>query len=250
MGADSDHRSLRLRLNIDCSFVELQHTVVTKKFFLPRFNYDKSKVEEYQLALTTSLGNLWVADLIGHLGEDELADLLQQCVGVAAKSTFGNKCSGGSCRKRHCDKPWFDVDYRTSKRELRLWMKANLDSHAAKHQKSKLKNLLKRKRFFWETARAQHMCALTKVDAPLFWKKYQPRVPIMDKISAAPLLEGFRTLVGQFPQPIQLRTDHSAQVTESSPSHTLNVDITLAELLQALKKLQRNKATSLDGMKA
>jgi hypothetical protein len=39
-------------------------------------------------------------------------------------------------------------------------------------------------------------------------------------------------------------------VTESPPSHTLNADITLAELLQALKKLQRNKVTGLDGMKA
>ncbi len=79
--------------------------MVTKKFFLPRFNYDKLKVEEYQLALTTSLGNLWVVNLIGHMGADELVDLLQQCVGVAAKSTFGNKSSGRSCRKRHCHKP-------------------------------------------------------------------------------------------------------------------------------------------------
>jgi len=74
-GGDSDHRLLRLRLNIDYSFVEPQHKVVTKKI-LPRFNYDKSKVEEYQLALTMSLGNLWVADSIGHLGADELTDLL------------------------------------------------------------------------------------------------------------------------------------------------------------------------------
>jgi hypothetical protein len=36
---------------------------------------------------------------------------------------------------------------------------------------------------------------------------------------------------------------------ECPPSHTLNTDITLAELLQALKKLQKNKATGLDGMK-
>jgi hypothetical protein len=36
---------------------------------------------------------------------------------------------------------------------------------------------------------------------------------------------------------------------EPLPSHTLNIDITFAELLQALKKLQRNKATGLDGMK-
>jgi hypothetical protein len=76
MWGDSDHRLLRLRLTINCSFIEPQHTVVTKNF-LPRFKYDKSKVEEYQLALTMSLGNLWVADLIGHLAVDKLVDLLQ-----------------------------------------------------------------------------------------------------------------------------------------------------------------------------
>ncbi len=38
-------------------------------------------------------------------------------------------------------------------------------------------------------------------------------------------------------------------MTEFPPNHTLNADITLVELLQALKKLQNNKATDLDGMK-
>jgi len=128
-------------------------------------------------------------------------------------------------------------------------MKVNLDSHAVKHQKSKLKNLLKRKRFFWETAKAQHMCALAKVDVPLFWKKYRPRAFVMDKIDAPTLLESFRMLVGQSSPPIWLWTHHSAQVTKSPPSHTLNADITLVELLQALKKLQRNKAAGLDGIK-
>ncbi len=90
-------------------------------FFLPRFKYDKSKAENYQLALTKSFGNLWVADLIGHLGADGLVNLLQQCVGVAAKFIFGNKPSGRSCTKRHCShKPWFDADCRTVKHELRL----------------------------------------------------------------------------------------------------------------------------------
>jgi hypothetical protein len=50
-------------LNIDYNFVEPQHTIETKKN-LPRFQYDKSKVEEYQLAPTMSLGNLWVVDSI------------------------------------------------------------------------------------------------------------------------------------------------------------------------------------------
>jgi hypothetical protein len=94
------------------------------------------------------------------------------------------------------------------------------------------------------------MCALAKVDALSFWKKYRPRAFVVDKISATTFLEGFRALVGQSPPPIRLRTDHSTQVTEPPPSHTLNTHITLVKLLQALKKLQRNKAAGLDGMKA
>ncbi len=49
--------------------------VITKKFLL-RFKYDKSKAKEYQLALITSFGNLWVVDSIGHLRVDGLANLL------------------------------------------------------------------------------------------------------------------------------------------------------------------------------
>ncbi len=75
MGGDSDHRPLRLRLNINCTFVEPQHTVVTKKL-LPKFKYDKSKVEKYQLALIASLGNLWVVNSIGHTGAKGVANLL------------------------------------------------------------------------------------------------------------------------------------------------------------------------------
>jgi hypothetical protein len=71
MGEDSNHMSL----NIDYSFVEPQHAIVTKKN-LTKFKYDKSKAEEYQLALTANLGHLWVINLIGHLGADGFVDLL------------------------------------------------------------------------------------------------------------------------------------------------------------------------------
>jgi hypothetical protein len=66
MGGDFDHKLLHLRLSIDCNFVESQHAIITKKI-LPRFKYDKLKVEKYQLALTTNVGNMWVVDLIRHL---------------------------------------------------------------------------------------------------------------------------------------------------------------------------------------
>ncbi len=94
------------------------------------------------------------------------------------------------------------------------------------------------------------MCVFAKVDALSFWKKYQLRALVVDKISVATFLEGFHMLTSQCPPPIRLRTDHSTQVTEPPPSHTLNTNITLAELFQVLKKLQRNKVASLDGMKA
>jgi hypothetical protein len=69
-------------------------------------------------------------------------------VGVTTKFTFGNKPSRGNYRERHYHKPWFDADYRTTKRELKLSLKTNFDSHAVKHQESKLKILLKKKTFF------------------------------------------------------------------------------------------------------
>jgi hypothetical protein len=48
------------------------------------------------------------------------------------------------------------------------------------------------------------MCALAKVDAFSFWKKYWPRAHVMEKISATTLLEGFYGLVGQSSPPIRL----------------------------------------------
>jgi hypothetical protein len=75
MGEDFEYRPLRLRLSIDCSFVEPQHGYNNKKFLL-RFKYDKSKAKEYQLALMASLKNMWVTDLIGHMGANMLITLL------------------------------------------------------------------------------------------------------------------------------------------------------------------------------
>ncbi len=131
---------------------------------------------------------------------------------------------------RYCYKPWFDTDCLTTKRELRLQLKANHDSHLVKHQENKLKNLLKRKIICWEITRAQHLCTFAKVDALSFWKKYRPRAPVVVKISAVTLLEGFCLLISQSSPPIQLRTDHLAQVMKPPPSHILNTNITLNEL--------------------
>jgi hypothetical protein len=62
-------------------------------------------------------------------------------VGVAIEATFGSKLLGGCYKMHHYHKPWFDADCRIAKRELRLWLKANHNSHVAKHQQSNFKKL-------------------------------------------------------------------------------------------------------------
>jgi hypothetical protein len=52
------------------------------------------------------------------------------------------------------------------------------------------------------------MCAFAKVDTLLFYKKYRPKAPVVDKISVATFLEGFHELVGQSLPPIQLQINH------------------------------------------
>jgi hypothetical protein len=41
------------------------------------FKYDKLKAEKYKLVVITSFGNLWVVDLIKHLGANGLANMLK-----------------------------------------------------------------------------------------------------------------------------------------------------------------------------
>jgi hypothetical protein len=50
--------------------------------------------------------------------------------------------------------------------ELGLQLKTNLDSHAAKHQESKLKNLLKRKKFLGNFKSSTYVCAFVLEKLP------------------------------------------------------------------------------------
>jgi hypothetical protein len=92
-------------------------------------------------------------------------------------------------------------------------------------------------RFHFGKSTSQGHPLWTKSVQLRFWKASWP-------------VSAFGRLVGQSPPPIWQQTDHLVQVTKPPPSHTLNTNITLTELLEALKKLQKNKAADLDGMKA
>jgi hypothetical protein len=90
------------------------------------------------------------------------------------------------------------------------------------------------------------MCALAKVDALSFWKKYQPKAPVVNKISVAMFSEGFHGLVGRFLPPIRLRTDHFAHVTKPPPSPGL-IKFGILSLDAKFAKNKNSKLPKLSG---
>jgi hypothetical protein len=76
------------------------------------------------------------------------------------------------------------------KHDLRLWLKANPDSHTANHQESKFKNLLKRKK---NSGKLQELNICVRLSR---WMHFRSGKSInVDKINVAMLLEGFCELV-------------------------------------------------------
>jgi hypothetical protein len=64
----------------------------------------------------------------------------------------------GAAKKDIAINPGFTLT-RTTKCELRLWLKANPDSHTTKHQDNKLKNLLKNNFFLENCKSSTYVCA-------------------------------------------------------------------------------------------
>jgi hypothetical protein len=113
-------------------------------------------------------------------------------MGVTIDFIFGNKPLGGSCRKRHYHKPWFDADCCIVKYELRLWLKTNPHLHVVKHQESKIKNLLKRNFFFLGNCKSSTYVCTCHGGCALVLEKVLAKGTVLDKISTAMLLESLR----------------------------------------------------------
>ncbi len=89
------------------------------------------------------------------------------------------------------------------------YQKASTDFKMFKYDPITIHHLIKLVVGFSGKLQRLNICVLAKVDVLSFLKKYEPKAPVMDKINATTLLEGFRGLVGQFLPPIRLQIDHS-----------------------------------------
>ncbi len=254
----SDHRPLQLQLDLEwdagSSATDDLINVDGDPVVLHCFKYDPLKVDAYRDALAASL---LTETMRSATGLDGIA-LLQQCICTAAEQTYGRRAAkAGTNLFKH--KPWFDAECKAAKRSLRAYLQAHADTPVAAQMRKEYKRLLKTKRAVHEKLQADRLCQIAKTNPAAFWKCYRKRETTASHITAEGWLSAFKALVGQqFNQgsedPGHPPPEDHAGVGSANPSacecSELNADITLAEIAAVVKRLKRNKAAGLDGIKA
>ncbi len=252
----SDHRPLHLQLELDWgvggSATDDTINPDGDPVVLHCFKYDPVKVDAYRDSLAASLHTA-LAD-----GTHISVAALQQCICTAAEQTYGLKAIRAS-KDQFRHQPWFDNDCKAEKRRLRLYLKTKEpNDRVAAQMKKDYKRLLTKKRCAHEKLQAERLCRLAKDNPAAFWKAYRVRETATNHITPDGWLDAFKALVGQ-PSgaddvPDQPPHQDEAGVGSANPSQCecsdLNADITLDEIAAVVKRLKRNKAAGIDGIKA
>jgi hypothetical protein len=105
--------------------------------------------------------------------------------------------------------------------------------------------------------KAKQLCGLAKADPAAFWKRYRKRAEGVKGITSEALRDGFQQLLQPPTTPAtagaMAGAAIQARVVSFAPNgidcEQLNVDITLVEVQQAIKKLKRHKVAGIDGIK-
>ncbi len=89
------------------------------------------------------------------------------------------------------------------------------------------------------------MCKLAKANPTRFWRKYRMRKEASHGIGREALRQGFAALLGP-----PIPPDPVVPIPECDEPCSLSQDINTSEVVEAINRLKRGKATGLDGVKA
>jgi hypothetical protein len=187
-----------------------------------------------------------------------VVQLLHDCIYNAATAVHGCRAAHTSTTQ-HRHQPWFDTECRNKHKEVSAYVKFHPDNHLARKWKRQLKELLRRKKRMYKKLQGRQLCALAKTDPTSFWRQYSKSKERSVAISKTDLVVGFQKLLeGQCPSNIVGGHGSSTDQVVLNLLHpfasddysTLNCDITLDEIAQAMRRLRRNKVAGLDGIKA
>lgn len=254
--AESDHCPLTLMMSL-----QEQTSVNADKYASPspvdvqKFKYDASKLDLCRESLSTQLQSLF----------DEsdpqccLATALQSCISQAALHTFG--CPNKK-KMQHVHQQWFDEECKNARAALKHTV-AQTPEHVARVKS--YKQLLRRKRRAWQRQSQQSFCNLAYRNPQAFWRSYNERKAHNCDISVEKWKSSFENLYkapdstssSSPPAPATnpVNSPQSPPIpdppcADTSASNMLNADITQEEVENALKRLKRNKAAGVDGIKA
>lgn len=259
--AESDHCRLSVEVSLQASssasanFCKQSSTDVLS---IQKIRYDASKLDLYKSVLASILAKTF--DVLQP--QLCLATALQSCISQAALSTFGQPCKKSQHR---IQQKWFDSECKAARDILRHTV-ADAPDFAAKLKA--YKQLCRRKRRAWQRQAQQDLCDLASKKPQAFWRQYQERqrqkcdIPrdqwkaSFEKLYKAPEAPATPTS-----PPSAIPVIPSQSATPSSPlpcscpdlqasQDLLNADINHDEVKSALKRLKRNKAAGVDGIKA
>ena len=262
---ESDHCSLKLMLHLQSKqsqsagkvpeVAKSDHQVNEQKI-----RYRADKVQLYREALRQLLEPVFTVPNPASC----LATALQECIAQAAIAVFGRP-SRHACPK--VQQKWYDEECKMASASLKHFTPGTAE-YATKGKAYKA--LLRRKRRAWQRHAQQSLCELAYRNPQAFWKQYKKKESERSDISQQEWKEPFEALYKasetsstSAPQPpAEISTVNPIQTESPSPTPLppnpscdqpfdfLNADITREEVSAALKRLQRNKAAGVDGIKA
>ena len=113
--------------------------------------------------------------------------------------------------------------------------------------------LLRKKRRAWEKCQKKELCCLAAKDPGKFWRKYRKREDAPTGISTSAWYQAFSSLLAPAaPASIAAAPIMGAdtQYNLRSTFEHLHDSVSTAETARALKRLRRNKAAGIDGIRA
>ena len=218
-----------------------------------------NKVDKYREALRNLIDPVFGAAA----PPDCLATTLQSCISQAALAAFGRP-SKHKCQK--VEQKWYDAECKAARESL------SHVSHGTPEYVSlrkAYKTLIRRKQRAFQRRVEQELCELAHRNPKAFWRSYKERQTQQNNISRLAWKESFQAL---YKAPTEACADQrlQAETTPVNPlqpespspmpasqptspdtaSDLLNADITHEEVEAALKRLKRNKAAGVDGIRA
>ena len=256
--AESDHCPLTLQMSLQaapCNEAENrpQPSTTENTITIEKIRFDASKLQLYRSTLQHLLHPVFNASP----SQCCLASALQSCIAQAALSSFGRP-RGKFLHKSN--QKWYDEECKSARAALRN-TETEMHEHVALLKA--YKQLLRRKRRAWHAKTQRELCEMASRNPSSFWRQYNERQSHTCSITREQWKSSFEALYKaptttapadnpvkppQSPIPSHIPDSHHA--AQAPAFDFLNADITHDEVAAALKRLKRNKAAGVDGIRA